>query len=66
MQSGITRISDSKNETRIPLRGDDLQQSALFSYVSPEQRVPLDHPLRKLLPLVNAALAGMSRRFTRL
>ena len=48
------------------MRGDDLQQSALFSYVSPEQRVPPDHPLRKLLPLVNAALAGMSRRFTRL
>jgi transposase len=48
------------------MRGDDLQQSALFSYVSPEQRVPQDHPLRRLLPLVNAALAGMSRRFTTL
>ena len=48
------------------MRGDDLQQSALFSYVSPEQRVPQDHPLRKLLPMVNAALAGMSPRFTRL
>ena len=48
------------------MRGDDLQQNALFSYVSPEQRVPQDHPLRKLLPLVNAALARMSRRFTAL
>jgi transposase len=48
------------------MRGDDLQQSALFSYVSPEQRVPQDHPLRKLLPMVNAALARMSRRFTAL
>ena len=48
------------------MRGDDLQQNALFSYVSPEQRVPPDHPLRKLLPLVNAALARMSRRFTAL
>lgn len=48
------------------MRGHDLQQNALFSYVSPEQRVPKDHPLRKLLPLVNAALAGMSRRFTAL
>jgi transposase len=46
------------------MRGDDLQQSALFSYLSPEQRVPKDHPLRKLLPLVDAALARMSRRFT--
>ncbi len=48
------------------MRGDDLQQSALFSYISAEQRVPPDHPLRKLLPLVNAALAQMSRRFTAL
>ena len=48
------------------MRGDDLQQSALFSYVSPEQRVPQDHPLRQLLPLVNAALGRMSRRFTAL
>ncbi len=46
------------------MRGEDLQQSALFSYLSPEQRVPQDHPLRKLLPLVDAALARMSRRFT--
>ena len=51
---------------RIAMRGDDLQQSALLSYISPEPRVPADHPLRKLLPLVNAALAGMSRRFTAL
>ena len=46
------------------MRGEDLQQSALFSYLSPEQRVPQDHPLRKLLPLVEAALARRSRRFT--
>jgi transposase len=46
------------------MRGEDLQQSALFSYLSPEQRVPKDHPLRTLLPLVDAALARMSRRFT--
>jgi len=48
------------------MRGDDLQQSTLFSYISPEQRVPKDHPLRQLLPLVNAALAPMARRFTAL
>ena len=46
------------------MRGEDLQQSALFSYLSPEQRVPKDHPLRKLPPLVEAVLARMSRRFT--
>lgn len=46
------------------MRGDDLQQRALFSYVSPEPRVPKDHPLRKRRPLVDGALARMSRRFT--
>ncbi|HEY6807106.1 MAG TPA: hypothetical protein VI306_26245 [Pyrinomonadaceae bacterium] len=28
------------------MRGDDLQQAGMFSYLSPEQRVPQDHPLR--------------------
>jgi transposase len=45
------------------MRGEDLQQSAMFSYLSPEERVPKDHPLRKVLPLVDAALRRMSRRF---
>ena len=44
------------------MRGEDLQQSALFSCLSPEQRVPKSNPLRKLLTLVDAALARMSRR----
>jgi hypothetical protein len=45
--------------------GGDLQKSALFSFggVSPDRAVPHDHPLRKLLALVNAALARMLRRF---
>ena len=28
------------------MRGDDNQQEAMFSYISPEKRVPADHPLR--------------------
>jgi hypothetical protein len=28
------------------MRGDDVQQEAMFSYLSPEARVPQDHPLR--------------------
>jgi len=28
------------------MRGDDNQQEGIFSYVSPEKRVPTDHPLR--------------------
>jgi len=30
------------------MRGDDRQPDAMFSYVSAEQRVPADHPLRTL------------------
>jgi transposase len=48
------------------MRGEDLQQNALFSYLSPEQRVPQDHPLRKLRPLVDTVLTKLSRRFSAL
>ena len=30
------------------MRGSDVQQSAMFSYLSPELRVPVDHPLRAI------------------
>lgn len=48
------------------MRGKDVQQSHLFSYVSPEQRVPQDHPLRIVRLLLDDALRGMSREFTQL
>jgi hypothetical protein len=28
------------------MRGTDRTQSTMFSYVSPEARIPVDHPLR--------------------
>ena len=48
------------------MRGDDPQQNAMFSYLSPEQRVPQDHPLRKLRPLVDQVLKKLSPRFERM
>jgi len=48
----------------LPRRGEDHQPNAMFSYLSPEQRVPRDHPLRKLRPLVDEALKKRSRRFS--
>src|SRR3954464_15450577 len=48
------------------MRGKDTQQSAIFSYLSPEQRVPLDHPLRAVRTMVDGALKGLSRSFTHL
>jgi transposase len=46
------------------MRGEDHQQTAMFSYLSPEQRVPANHPLRKLRPLVDTVLTRLSPAFT--
>lgn len=45
------------------MRGDDRQQSSMFSYISAEQRVPGDHPLRPIRKMVDQALAELSPRF---
>src|SRR5437867_11534582 len=45
------------------MRGDDQQPDSMFSYVSPEQRVPPDHPLRAIRQLVDEILREMSREF---
>jgi transposase len=48
------------------MRGEDPQQEAMFSYVSPEKRVPPDHPLRPIREMVDTVLKEMSPRFARL
>ena len=45
------------------MRGDDIQQGAMFSYLSPEQRVPADHPLRPIRQMVDTVLKRLSPRF---
>jgi transposase len=45
------------------MRGDDRQPDSMFSYVSAEQRVPSDHPLRAIRALVDEVLHEMSREF---
>jgi transposase len=45
------------------MRGNDVQQEAMFSYLSPEARVPQDHPLRPIRDMVNRALAELSGEF---
>jgi transposase len=49
-----------------PMRGDDQDTGAMFSYLSPEARVRPDHPLRPIRRMTDAALARLSRRFDRL
>ena len=48
------------------MRGDDNQQDGMFSYISPEKRVPADHPLRPIRKMVDEILKEMSPAFSRL
>jgi transposase len=50
----------------MPVRGDDDKQHGVFSYLSPAQRVPQDHPLRGIQQMVDEILKEMSPRFARL
>ena len=45
------------------MRGEDMQQDHLYSYVSPEQRVPADHPLRPIRQMANTVLERLSPRW---
>ena len=45
------------------MRGTDDKQASMFSVVSPEERIPADHPLRRIKALADAILAGMSGTF---
>ena len=42
------------------MRGEDAQQHAMFSYVSPEERVPANHPLRTIWQITDRILKGLS------
>ena len=46
------------------MRGVDTQQSAMFSYLSAEDRVPANHPLRAVRVLTERILAQMSPLFS--
>ena len=45
------------------MRGADEPQTTLFSYVSVEDRIPADHPLRTIHALVNPILTALSPKF---
>jgi transposase len=48
------------------MRGNEQTQEAMFSYVSPAQRVPQDHPLRTIRRMVDDALRELSGKFERM
>jgi transposase len=45
------------------MRGQDTQQSTMFSYLSPEGRVPANHPLRAIRAIMDGVLARLDERF---
>ena len=48
------------------MRGVFSDHGRLFSYISPEARVPANHPLRKIRNLVRDVLGELNRSLTRL
>jgi transposase len=48
------------------MRGPDEQTKDLFSYLSPEQRVRPDHPLRAIRQMTDAVFTTLSPRFTKM
>ena len=48
------------------MRGGFLDQGGMFSYISPEARVPPNHPLRKVRELVRDVLGELNRGLDKL
>ncbi|HVI08076.1 MAG TPA: IS5 family transposase [Candidatus Binatia bacterium] len=48
------------------MRGTDQQQDHVFSYISPEQRVRKDHPLRPIRTMVDEILKQLSPQFDKM
>ena len=48
------------------MRGADGQQATMFSYLSPEERVPEDHPLRSIRQLADRMLKQLSPQFEKM
>src|SRR3954464_8253532 len=45
------------------MRGADDKQASMFSVVSPEKRIPADHPLRRIKAMADAILGALSSTF---
>jgi len=48
------------------MRGSFQDQGGMFSYISPEERIPADHPLRQVRGLVREVLKELSGSIGRL
>ena len=48
------------------MRGDKEQQALVMVYITPDQKVPQDHPIRAIKPVVDRALLKLSPVFNRM
>ncbi len=48
------------------MRGAKVEMGAMFSYLSPEERVPADHPLRAIRVIVDRSLAELDGHFNQI
>jgi transposase len=55
---------DISPERTATMRGDNPSQGFMFSFVSPEQRVPENHPLRAIKAMADKILIGLSDTFS--
>lgn len=61
---GVDPFGPEEARTRsIGCTGAEVQQLGMFAYVSVEDRVPKDHPIRKLRTLVDVILGGLDEVF---
>src|SRR5262245_26195971 len=51
------------HQRSVPMRGHDERNGSMFSYVSPEDRIPPDHPLRSIRHITDRALERLSPVF---
>jgi transposase len=45
------------------MRGSDDKQASMFSVISPERRIPADHPLRRIKQMADEILSGLTATF---
>jgi transposase len=64
--SPLYYYAPNSSEGGEPMRGPDEQTSHMFSYLSPEQRVRADHPLRAIRAMTDRVFAALSPRFTKM
>src|SRR2546426_11851357 len=59
MNRSLHETKSAESCYKASMRGNDEQQGAVFSYVSAEQRIAADHPLRRIRAMTDGAAEGI-------